>query len=59
MDAVPCTGTRANWTMFVANDTRIESKGKKKFRAVTDDGFTLDCAFISGAVRKILKSTAM
>ena len=27
--------------------------------AITDDGFSLDCAFISGAVKKILKSTAI
>ena len=39
--------------------TRIESKGEKKFKAVTDDGFPLDCAFITGAVKKILKSTAI
>ena len=45
--------------MLTANGTRIESKGEKKFKAVTDDGFPLDCAFISGAVKKILKSTAM
>ena len=59
MDAVPCTGTRAKRTMFAANGTKIESKGEKKFKAVTDDGFPLDCAFISGAVKKILKSTAI
>ena len=59
VDAVPCTGTRANRTMFAANGTKIESKGEKKFKAVTDDGFPLDCAFISGAVKKILKSTAI
>ena len=45
--------------MSAANGTRIESKGEKKFKAVTDDGFPLDCAFISGAVKKILKSTAI
>ena len=45
--------------MFAANGTRIESKGEKKFKAITDDGFPLDCAFISGAVKKILKSTAI
>ena len=58
-DAVPCTGTRANRTMSAANDTRIESRGEKKFKAVTDDGFPLDCAFIFGALKKILKSTAV
>ena len=36
-----------------------QPKGEKKFKAVTDDGFPLDCAFISGAVKKILKSTAI
>ena len=30
----------------------------EKFRAVTDEGFPLDCSFISGAV-KILKNTAI
>jgi hypothetical protein len=45
--------------MFAANGTRIESKGEKKFKAVTDDGFPLDCTFISGAVKKILKPTAI
>ena len=45
--------------MFAANGTKIESKGEKKFKAVTDDGFPLDCVFISGAVKKILKSTAI
>ena len=52
VDVVPCTGTRANRTMFAANGTRIESKAEKKFKAVTDNGFPLDCAFISGAVKK-------
>ena len=59
VEAVPCTGSHANRTMFAANGTKIESKGKKKFQAVTDDGFRLDCKFISGAVKKILKSTAI
>jgi hypothetical protein len=59
VDTVPCTGSRANRNMFAANGTKIDSKGEKKFRAVTDDGFPLDCAFISGAVKKILKSTAI
>lgn len=45
--------------MFAANGTKIVPKGEKKFKAVTDDGFSLDCAFISGAVKKILKSTAI
>ena len=45
--------------MFAANGTKINSKGEKKFKAVTDDGFPLDCAFISEALRKILKSTAI
>ena len=34
-------------------------QGEKKFKAITDDGFPLDCAFISAAVKKILKSTAI
>ena len=59
VDTVPCTGSRANRSMFAANGTRIDSKGEKKFQALTDDGFPLDCAFISGAVKKILKSTAI
>ena len=45
--------------MFAANGTKIDSKGGKKLKAVTDDGFPLDCAFISGAVTEILKSTAI
>ena len=44
---------------YAANGTKIQSKGEKKFKAVPDDGFPLDCAFISGAVKKILKSTAI
>ena len=59
VDTVPCTGSRANRSMFAANGTRIDSKWEKKFQAPTDDGFHLDCAFISGAVKKILKSTAI
>ena len=59
VDAVPCTGSRAKRTMFAANGTKIESKGEKKFKAVTDDRFPLDCAFISGAVKHILKCTAI
>ena len=59
VEAVLCTGSRANRIMFAANGTRIESKDEKKFKAVTDDEFPLDCAFISGAVKKILKSTAI
>ena len=55
LETVPCTGTRANRTMFAAKGTKIESKGEKKFKALTDDGFPLDCAFISGAVKKTLK----
>ena len=59
VDAVPCTGSRANRTMFAANGTKIESKGEKKFKVVTDEGIPLDCKFSSGAVKKILKSTAI
>ena len=59
VDTVPCTGSRVNRSMFAANGTKIDSKGEKKFKAVTDDGFPLDFAFISGAVKKILKSTAI
>ena len=39
--------------MFAANGTRIKSK------AIIDDGFPLDCALFSGAVKKILKSLAI
>ena len=59
VEAVPCTGSRANRTLFAANGTRIESKGEKKFQAITDDGFPLDYKLISGAAKKILKSTAI
>ena len=38
VEAVPCTGSRANLIMFAANGTKIDSKGEKKFNAVTDDG---------------------
>ena len=54
VEAVPCTGSRANRTMFTANGTRIESKCEKKSMAATNDGFPLDCGFISGAVKKVL-----
>ena len=46
-------------TMFAANGTKIESKGEKKFKAITDVGFPLDCGFIFGAAKKILKSIAI
>ena len=59
VDTVPCTGSHANQSTFAAHGTRIDSKGEKKFKAVTDDGFPLDCAFISGAVKQILKSTTI
>ena len=59
VEAVPCTRSRANRIMFAANGTRIESNGEKQPKAITDDGFPLDYAFISGAVKKILKSTAI
>ena len=44
--------------MSAAISSKTESKGEKKFKAITDDGLPLDCKFISGAVKKILKSTA-
>ena len=59
VEAFPCTGSQANTTVFAANGTKIESKGEKKFKAVTDEGFPLSFNFISGAVKKILKSTAI
>ena len=59
VEAVPCTEGHANRIMIAANGTKIESKGKNKFKAITDEGFPLDCAFISGAVKKILKSSAI
>ena len=46
-------------TMFAANGTKIKSKGEKKLKAVTDEGFALNFNFISGAVKKILKLTAI
>ena len=36
VEVVPCTGSRANRTMFAANGTKIESQGEKKFKVVTD-----------------------
>ena len=45
--------------MFAANGTKIESQREKKFKAVSDEGFPLNFNFISGAVKKILKSTAI
>ena len=39
IEAVPCTESRANRTMFAANGTKITSKGEKKFKVVTDEGF--------------------
>ena len=60
VNAVPCRRSRADQILFAANGTRIESRGEKKPKAITDDGFPLRCAFISGAViKKILKSTAI
>ena len=35
VEAVPCTGSRANRSMFAANGTKIESKGETKFKAIT------------------------
>ena len=58
-EAVPCTGSRANRTMFAANGTKIESQGEKKFKDVTDEGFPLNFNFISGAVKNILNLTGM
>ena len=55
VEAVPCTGSRANRTMFAANGTKIESKGEKQFKAITGKGFPLNFNLISGAVKKILK----
>ena len=57
VEAVPCTESRQP-DHICGDGTKIESNGEKKFQAVTDDGFLLDCKFISGAVKKILKSTA-
>ena len=59
VDSVPCTGSRANRTVFAANGTKIKSKGEKEFKGITDDGCSLDFKFILGAVKKILKSTAI
>ena len=59
VEAVPCIGSRANKTMLAANGTKINSQGENKFKAVTDEGFPLDCKFISDAVKKILKSAAI
>ena len=52
VEAVPCTGSRANRTMFPANGTMIESKDEKKFNAITDDGLPWDCAFIPEPSRR-------
>ena len=40
--------------MLVANGTKLQSQGEKKFKAVTDEGFPLNFKFISGDVKKIL-----
>ena len=58
VEAVPFKGNRTNITMLAANGTKIEPKGEKKFKAMTDERFSLDCKFISDAVKKILKSMA-
>ena len=50
VEAVPCTGSRANRAMLAANGTKVESQVEKKFKAVTDEGFPLNFIFISGAV---------
>ena len=59
VDTVPCTGVRAGRKLFAANATKINVAGEKRFHAFTDDGIPLDCAFIAGAVKKALKSTAV
>ena len=59
VDTVPCTRVRANRKLFAANATKINVAGEKRFHAFTDDGIPLDCAFIAGAVKKALKSTAV
>ena len=59
VDTVPCTGVRAGRKLFAANATKIDVAGEKRFHAFTDDGIPLDCAFIAGAVKKALKSTAV
>ena len=50
-EAIPCTGSRANRTMFAANGTKLKSKGEKQIKAIADDGFPLDCKFSSGVVK--------
>ena len=45
--------------MFAASGSRIESKGENQFQAISGDGFLRDCTFIFGAVKKILKTTAI
>ena len=42
VEAVPCTGSRANRTTFAANATHIESQGEKESKAVSDEGFPLN-----------------
>ena len=56
IEAVPCTGSRANRTMLAANGTRIESKGEKKFQAVTDDGFSSPDQWPVGGIQEHLRT---
>ena len=37
VEAVPCTGSRANRTVFAANGTKTESKSEKKSKAITSN----------------------
>ena len=59
VEAEPCTRSRTNGSMVAVKGMGIYSDGETKFRAVTDEGFPFVCKFISGAVKKILKSPAI
>ena len=54
VEAVQCIGDHAGRRMFAASGTNIGSGGAKKFKPFTDLGFPMDCALISGAVKKTL-----
>ena len=53
-----CTGARRGRKLVAANNTPIEATGEKRIEAVTEGGAEVDWRFISGGVKKILKSIA-
>ena len=56
VEAVPCTESRANRTIFAASGPKIESKGEKKFKAITDkEGIPIELKFDLGRCQEDLE----